>query len=49
MTRYKTKFIIQKYSEILGINFNKIFSPTVKYKFLKFVLAISILFKLLIK
>ena len=46
---YKVRFVDQGYSQIPGIDFNKIFAPIVRRKSLKIFLTILALFIFLIK
>lgn len=41
--RYKTRLVIQKFFQLHGIDYIKIFAPTIKYELLKIFLAITVI------
>lgn len=49
IARYKARLVAQGFFQIHGIDFNETFSPTVRWESLRIFLAISYLFKLIIK
>ncbi len=49
VARYKARLVVQRYSQIPGIDFNETFVPTVRRKSLRIFLAISALFGFLVE